>query len=235
MIELRDRRRALMMQQAAPEPIPYITDGLIFWLDGFTVASDDLWVDLVGGARFTFHNTSKAAGGGMTFTGAADSYGESTATFPDAMTIEAAYSLLDTTVDAPIFGQNWPDVGDNNKPVLALYRSSSASYQGIYVKYGTSSTQYRRAALSPVEIVSAVRWIVDSRAVKNGVQIAQTGSSYLSYPSGGITGSLLGNRGDNRLHGTLHSLRIYNRALTVAEMQANQAIDNVRYDLGVIS
>ena len=230
------KKKVMMMRQAAPAPsIPYITDGLILWLDGLTVASNSLWVDQISGARFTLHNATKTAGGGVTFTGAADSYGESTATFPDGVTIEAAYSLPDTTVDAPIFGQNWPDVGDKNKPVLALYRSASASYQGRYVKFGTSSTQYRRAALSAVEIVSAVRWIVDSRAVKNGVQIAQTGSSYLSYPSGGITGSLIGNRGDNRLHGTLHSLRIYDRALTVAEMQANQAIDNQRYNLGVIS
>lgn len=228
------QKKKVMMMQTAPEPIPYITDGLLLWLDGLTVASDGLWVDRVSGAQYTLHNCVKAANG-VTFAGDATSYGESTATFPDGVTIEAAYSLPDTTVDAPIFGQNWPDVGDNNKPVLALYRSSSASYQGIYVKYGTSSAQYRRAALSPVEIVSAVRWIVDSRAVKNGVQIAQTGSSYLSYPSGGITGSLLGERGDNHLRGTLHSLRIYNRALTVAEMQANQAIDNQRYNLGVIS
>ena len=222
------------MQQAAPEPIPYITDGLIFWLDGLTVASNSLWVDRVGGAQYTLHNAVKAANG-VQFAGDSTSYGESTATFSDGVTIEAAYSLTDTTVNAGIFGQNWPYVGDNAQPVLALYRTAQS--QGIFVKYGTISRQLRKSPISNVEIISAVRWINDSLAVKNGAVVSIATTNYLTYPSAGVTGSYIGTPTGSYgwLHGTLHSLRIYDRALTVAEMQANQAIDNTRYNLGVIS
>lgn len=227
------KKKVMMMQQAAPEPIPYITDGLLLWLDGLTVASDGLWVDRVGGAQYTLHNAVKAANG-VTFAGNATSYGESTATFPGGVTIEAAFSVVDASVSAGIFGQTWPDVGDNSNPVLMLLHTAGS--QCIFPKYGTASKQMRKAALQSVEIVSAVRWVTDSRAVLNGVQITQTASNYAAYPNDGITGSRIGTRGESDwLHGTLHSIRIYNRALTVAEMQANQQIDNVRYNLGVIS
>lgn len=228
------KKKVMMMQRAAPEPIPYITDGLIFWLDGLSVASDGLWVDRVGGAQYTLHNAVKASNG-VTFAGDSTSFGESTATFPDGVTIEAAYTLTDTSGNVGIFGQNWPNNGDNSNPVIMLLRTASS--QCIFVKYGTTNRQTRKAALTSVEIVSAVRWLTDSRAVKNGATVASYMNNYLTYPSGGITGSLIGTANGNSgwLPGTLHSLRIYNRALTVEEMQANQAIDNVRYNLGVIS
>jgi hypothetical protein len=230
------QKKKVMMMAAgpAPEPIPYITDGLIFWLDGLTVASDGLWVDRVSGAQYTLHNAVKTANG-VTFAGDSTSYGESTATFPAGVTIEAAFSLTDTSVNAGIFGQNWPNVGDNAQPVLILCRTAQS--QSIFVKYGTTSRQIRKAALSSVEIISAVRWINDSRAVKNGETVATTATNYLTYPADGISGSYIGTPSGTTgwLHGTLHSLRIYDRALTVAEMQANQTIDSTRYNLGVIS
>lgn len=231
---MHDRRRALMMQVQTPAPsIPYITDGLISWLDGLTVASNSLWIDRVSGAQYTLHNAVKASNG-VTFAGDSSSYGESTATFPAGVTIEAAFSVVDASVSSGIFGQNWPNVGDNAQPVIML--AHTASSQCIFVKYGTTSRQVRKAALQSVEIVSAVRWLTDSRAVLNGEQIVSYTQNYASYPSGGITGSRIGTRGEDMwLNGTLHSLRIYDRALTVAEMQANQAIDNTRYNLGVIS
>lgn len=232
------KKKVMMMAAAgpAPEPIPYITDGLIFWLDGLTVASDGLWVDRVSGAQYTLHNAVKASNG-VTFAGDSTSYGESTATFPDGVTIEAAYSLTDTTVNAGIFGQNWPNAGDNAQPVLILHRTAQS--QCIFVKFGTISRQVRKSPISSVEIISAVRWINDSRAVKNGEAVATTTTNYLTYPTDGVSGSYIGTptgvAGWGWLHGTLHSLRIYDRVLTVEEMQANQAIDNVRYNLGVIS
>lgn len=229
------QKKKVMMMAAgpAPEPIPYITDGLIFWLDGLTVASNSLWVDRVSGAQYTLHNAVKASNG-VTFAGDSSSYGESTATFPDGVTIEAAFSVSDTSANACIFTQTWPNVGDNSKPVLMLLHH--AALECIFVKFGSTSRQVRRAALRSVEIVSAVRFLTDSRAVLNGGQINSYTQNYASYPSDGITGSMIGKRGESDgLHGTLHSLRIYDRALTVAEMQANQAIDNTRYNLGVIS
>lgn len=227
------QKKKVMMMQTAPEPIPYITDGLLLWLDGLTVASDGLWVDRVSGAQYTLHNCVKTANG-VTFAGDSSSYGESTATFPDGVTIEAAFLVVDASVSTGIFGQNWPNVGDNSQPVLML--AHSASSQCIFVKYGTTSRNVAKSALNSVETVSAVRWITDYRAVVNGNQVSSYANNYASYPSGGITGSRIGTRGEDMwLNGTLHSLRIYNRALTVAEMQANQAIDNQRYNLGVIS
>lgn len=228
------KKKVMMMATGpAPEPIPYITDGLLMWLDGLTVASNSLWIDRVSGAQYTLHNAVKTSNG-VSFAGDSTSYGESTATFPGGVTIEAAFSVVDASVSSGIFGQTWPNVGDNSQPVLML--AHTASSQCIFVKYGTTNRQVRKAALQSAEIVSAVRWLTDSRAVLNGEQLISYTQNYASYPSGGITGSKIGTRGEDMwLHGTLHSLRIYDRALSVAEMQANQAIDNTRYNLGVLS
>lgn len=228
---LQQKKKVMMMRQAAPAPsIPYITDGLILWLDGLTVASNSLWVDQISGARFTLHNATKAMGGGVTFAGADDSYGESTATFPDGVTIEAAVTFADTTNNQGIFGQQ----GGNDSAIM-LFRTMSSRY--IMTKYSSANRSFRRTAAAPasVEIISATKTSTSTAgiAVVNGEVVSSTGNNYLAYPDG-IVGSLLGWIGTrNTLNGTIHSLRIYNRALTTDEMVANQVIDNQRYGLGI--
>ena len=49
----------------------------------------------------------------------------------------------------------------------------------------------------------------------------------------GAATSVLNTRNNNRLVGTIQALRVYNRALTTAELEANRAIDDVRFKTGL--
>ena len=227
------KKRGMMRSRPSGQPVipsGYITDGLLLFLDGLQVESASKWVDCVNGVEFTLHNAIKAANG-VTFAGDNTSYGESSATFQTGVTIEAAYSLDNASQNVGIFGQNRPSSGDNTIILLHTYSS-----QYIFCCWQTARRSYKKSPLESIEIVSAAIYNGQGgNAVKNGVQITSTGNSYANYPSGGITGSLIAthNGSSTWMDGTLHALRIYNRALSVAEMQANQALDNQRYGLGI--
>ena len=49
----------------------------------------------------------------------------------------------------------------------------------------------------------------------------------------GAATSVLSTRNNNRLVGTIQSLRVYNRVLTTAELEANRAIDDARFKTGL--
>lgn len=222
-------RRALMMQQAAPEPIPYITDGLIFWLDGLDATASE-WVDKVGGVVFSLTDCVKSSYG-VDFNGST-SGGAATGAIPGIVTVGAAITTAaGVTGVTAIFDQ--PSTRSN--PQGILWRGDPTWY------ITTRDYAYLPApARTSVEMLCAsipgfYAGDASSWGIKNGAKITTRARNRLAERTGsGMTiGKSLSD--SSRFHGTIHSLWFYNRALTEDEMQQNQAIDNVRYNLGVIS
>ena len=215
---MHDRRRALMMQTPQSGP-GYITDGLVFHLDCLDGASASQWVDKIGGMTFSLTDCSIAADGGVVFNGTS-SKGVCASTV-DGVTIECVYTADNTTVSRPLLLR-----GENHK--IMLYRTSAGR---VFVDTATQTKTIINTALRATEIISATRQTTPT-AVLNGAQITTTTATYAAQKS--ISGFLLGHDGGTvYFSGKIYALRLYDRALSIAEMQANQAIDNQRYGLGL--
>lgn len=220
-------RRRLMMGQGKTEILPansYIQDGLVFQLDGYergTTVNNE-WVDLIGGQVFVSSGQSTDAvwRRGKLITPhemrCADYALDVTL---GNMTLEAVFSLTTTA----------------NGTILKVKATSdrSADSAGLAVYAGYFILSNKRGARPSVSGVSngmctlsaTALSDVSGRAIING--IARTVLKYdFIYANnnyaqiGSITGSI-------------SSIRIYNRVLTVEEQLYNQRIDNERFNLGL--
>lgn len=215
-------RRRLMMGKEIGAECPYITGGLIFWLDGLSVDSDSLWVEKIGGRRFSLSGCIKQ-NDGVAFNGST-SYGICNAENFAGETIEAAFSNNDTANACSLFSQ----LSDNYNRNIILLRSKTGIIYTRAVNY--SIQQCIHPKLSK-EIVSALS--DGSYAIVNG-NAAQISTGDKS-PLTGAGQLYLGQQpsGAWKLNGVIHSIRVYNRKLSQEEMIANQHIDNVRFNMGL--
>ena len=215
-----------MMQ--AQQPVitcPYITDGLIFWLDGIDVSSDSLWVEKIGNRQFALYNCVKTQYG-VSFDGST-SYGICSSADFDGETIEGAYTLNSTSASQAIFTQR--SIRTDQKIILA--RTSAGT---IYTRATDTNVAQRKYDLSLIETVSAYQ--DGSEAIVNGnTTIQVTGNKSEYNTSGSLYIGKQPTSTNWMLNGTLHSVRVYSRKLTEAEMLYNQGIDNTRFNLGVLS
>ena len=218
------RRRAMMAPSGAgPSPVecPYITDGLIFWLDGINRGGvSGQWTDLIGGKTFTLYGVTELANG-VVFS--SSGYG---------------------THDGPI-SANWADetlefaVGSMSLKNKCFLCPASASPVGIgYI----SASTYGNFNIN-IDGASANRWAGpdtgsrisanSSYAVADGSSINKSSTDYWGANKTATT--YLGCRNTTSrskyINGTLYSLRIYSRHLSIAEMQANQVVDVARFSL----
>ena len=216
------RRREAIEETAIS--CPYITDGLIFWLDGINQGGvSGEWKDLIGGKIFTLVNCTQNATG-VYFNGSS-SYGYTLGAISsnyDAETIEAAIDKVDT----------------NNRCILCPYYTSPIGI-GLVFSNGSGWGQLNLDGVSKRRFAgnSDGKWGTfsanTSYIVEDGVQKSWTNvdswaknqSSY-TYLGARYTTSRL-----RYFNSTIHSIRIYNRKLSVAEMQANQAVDVTRFGL----
>lgn len=219
------RRRSMMAQAsgAGPSPVecPYITDGLIFWLDGINrggVAGQ--WTDLIGGKTFMLYNVTELANG-VTFS--SSGYGTHSGPISENWaneTIEIAKSNSNIANRCFLCPAKASPVG------IGLITASSGATFSINVDGATASkwntnNQPKRISAN------------NSYSVSDGS--SKTRASTDSWGGNTSTVTYLGCRyitaASRYMNGTLYSLRIYNRHLSVAEMQANQAVDAARFNL----
>ena len=199
---------------------PYITDGLIFWLDGLNrggIAGQ--WKDLIGGNVFTLYNCTENSNR-VTFNGST-SYGEAAGGVwydKNNATIEVAIS--NTAEKTAVFIH--PSNGTNYGLSLFFGANNSmqtvcanSTYQGTIFKPGYTKKTYSGTMTSCV----AGKTQITSTAGKANWAVNSTGKM------------LLGKRANETyfLNGSIYGVRIYNRKLSVSEMKANQAVDFERY------
>lgn len=209
----------------SPTPtIPYVTDGLVFWLDGIEKGNNaGAWTDLVGGKVYTNQGATQESDG---WTTSANGYlvCQENLVYPTTTTtLEICYSFsgspqniacLFTT--APSNTDSWAFgfwnatllVSSNNRYCFSnLNKSNNTNTFAISSTFGCQN------------------YLPFSRS--NALDYwGNTAYSYIGRRSGGNV---------YPFNGKIHSIRIYNRVLSWGEIAHNEGIDNSRFNLGIVS
>ena len=211
-------RRQLMAEIAYPKP--YISNGLIFHLDGKD-ANGSTWVDRIGGKVLTLYNTT-LQNGGVRFTGNRHCRAETedgvTLTAPAASsTIEIVGHRLTKRSIEMIFS---PGV---NSSIFYVGRNTYVSL-GVNVRLAQFT--------APLPVGKFTHSLRATLHYYNGTKMTTTGSTVTSNQETNIcvggNETAAGNLGFN---GIIYQIRIYNRLLTEDEIKWNQEQDRKRYGI----
>lgn len=196
----------------------YITDGLIFRLDGIDIGSDpSAWTDLVGNIKFTPNNVTRGTNC-FIFDGSS-SYMVGDKKVPlvatnDTYTIEIVMSVSKTGTNYIFNGGTGTDIHFVDNGQLTIRASSNTAYSN-----------------SNNSILSTYS-INHSSGYKNKVALSQVGTDYWS--DGGVTNAFIGGgTPGRRFGGSIYAIRIYNRILTQEEVLLNQQSDILRFGITI--
>lgn len=214
------RRRLMMQAKAQPLECPYITDGLVFWLDGINKGNSAAgWQDLIGKKVFPWITRVMPTENGVTFasgTTTMDSYGIVDLSGTSA-TVEVCCSNSSTPQYQVIFNNNTILFARDLNGTRLTYKPKGTG--GRYV-INVPST-FSASANDDLAVVGKTKStsIVNSdwNGVGTYVRIGGRSSGASAYP----------------YIGTVHSIRLYNRKLTEEEMLFNHQVDNERFNLGL--
>jgi hypothetical protein len=210
------RRR--IMNVGKPKEDEYISEGLVFHLDGAD-ATTSTWVDKVGGVEFAMHNVTLDADGGVVFSGTG-SYGN----YPNNLNFPISTHTIEVVVKrasndmACVFMIN---AADN----VAFGFSSGINY--IVTKSGNSN---KRVAWEIIDNGLHVYSVKTNKAFSDGNTMAPRSPDTWYLRQGG---TFVGSRSaDNAaFKGSVYQIRIYNRQLSDKEILHNQAIDMAKYGI----
>lgn len=208
----------------------YVTDGLIFWVDGIDKgASDGSWVDKIGGHIFAHSSNSPTpTDTGFSFDGTNFFYNKTflEVTAPGTHTIEIALS------DA--------QVGDDGYCLFTAY-AASYSVKRFYVAFVGSKSKVCLSAAkthpmynyTSAEDIRSIVSCPDGRCYINNVQSVSDENNY--YKSTGTVNRIgcgyYNSKARHFYKGNIHAIRIYNRSLTADEVAHNYALDLMRFNL----
>lgn len=237
MTELMRRRRAIMLRSVNLPPVPagYVTDGLVFFLDGKQLVSATKWVDIVGGNIFNLTDCNPV-NNGVEFNGTT-SHGEHGGPITNDWkneTIEVVFNGKTEIATKVIFSQPMIDATNVG---IALRFGNDGSARLATASDGVSHSWFKTNISNAINRISvAATNTFDGIACHNGVKVNLYSSVSYAKNETGIT--CLGCRKTtdpatsyNFYQGIIHAVRIYNRKLSLAEMQANQANDLSYYNL----
>lgn len=196
----------------------YISDGLVFQLDGINKGSDTSnWTDQIGGLKFPYGSVATKGTNYVQFTGAGSIKATSSTVFSQtSCTLEATFEK-EKNISVVVFPAR---VGD----IMMAFSTTDAGT----LSYGSSSAPRYTVPTSEIPrfiSVNADRCIVSGRncpTVSNDSWGAQ------------IDGTLkIGGRNTDRFYtGKMYAIRIYSRKLSFAEMMQNQRLDYMRFGVG---
>ena len=220
-----------MAQGGGNVTIPYITDGLIFFVDGKNRGrAAGKVTDLIGGMEFNIKNVTFDSDGGMVFNGSAylDTAAGYTLPANGDFTVEICFRPQSTAAQY-LFGTGDNDRQDRPMVVMLSTRMLTASSRST-----SGGIAYSFApVVNQAYIVSSNH----SGGLINGQAATSTTPDY--YTPGVTNRTTIGARHNaastyrTYFTGTIYSVRVYSRRLTTAEMLFNQEIDNDRFNLGL--
>lgn len=211
--------QTLTVQQAAGgggNLSDYVQDGLVLHLDGKTGKNgNSSWESVVGNVLFT-NNGATFNADHIYFDGTDDYMSNTTFATPlnSTGTIEICFERE----------------GSGTR-VLYMPKTANALAFGsvggvLNWSNGTNRTTYDTLPMKGVASVNV------NRAIQNGEAMTAHGNTYMSGRSTATT--YIGRRSNGSYYlGKIYSIRIYNRALTEAEILKNHAVDNIRFNLGL--
>lgn len=199
----------------------YVTDGLVFRLDGIDKGTTDTskWVDLVGGVVFT----NDGAVRGDTYW----QFDNNNTSYALKNTDNLSYPSETCTIEA---------VFDSTKTSGLIFVPKESNM----IALGCLNTLIIRNTQPPAR----TGWLVSVFTGKHAISVnssvgmqdfatLQSGSANY-WSSGNYNG--IGARSVNNAYsfnGKIYAIRIYNRLLTANEMLQNQRYDNERFNLGL--
>lgn len=200
----------------------YITDGLVFQLDGINKGTTDTskWVDLVGGITFTEPNsTSVHMTDHIHLTAQERLVGDYMPSFSyDTHTIECV-------IDNP--GQNWIFVILLKPASVSFYRNSAKRW----CNGGNGSRETISQKLADGKNIFSFN---KDMFIQNGQSYATEANTWGNYnPTYPIINSFRQDSQSYSKEYDLYAIRIYNRILTNDEILHNQLLDNKRFNLGL--
>lgn len=214
-MDVMQARRRLLMQKT--NDCPYITNGLVFWLDGIHKSDDAVeWVDIIGGKRFELHGCMKTSNSVQFASGDYGLFVGSVGTGQSNDTIEIAADNMSAsqTLLCPVGGY------------LGFIRGMRLN--GGIIMDGIPNP--RLAVPSDSRLLSANT----ERYMING-SIGAFGENDM-WKNNTTGNTLIGVRANNTKYnfvGNIYCIRIYDRHLTADEMLYNQRVDNERFGLGL--
>lgn len=211
------RRRLMMQAKAQPLECPYITDGLVFWLDGINKGNSAAgWQDLIGKYVFQWISRTTQGENCVIFgSGSGAMVNKNVPVFGTGSTIEGCCSGSSNSSWQIVFIQN----------VIMLARDNG----GTQLTFYTKRTGGRFNVTVPTTFTASAN---DNMALVNGVKSTTIKNSDWNA----ISDFNIGSRGGSVPYpyvGNVHSIRVYNRLLTEEEMLFNQQVDNERFNLGL--
>ena len=196
--------------------ITYISDGLIFNLDGKNQGGvSGQWKDLIGNKIFDISNATSQSNG-VLFSKTNSTYGTNQDNLVPTdshltYTIEGAFKVLNSSTWSSSFQPL------STKEGIALMWDAGYHYM-IARTAGTAAKNYQEVKYSDRIITLSLS---NTRGYGNGVALTTLTTAKYATAAQNVLGNL---------NGTVHAIRIYNRTLTEAEMLHNQKIDNIRFN-----
>lgn len=219
----------------------YVSNGLVFYLDGKAKGNNEgKWTDLVGNVQWTNYGATSVTDG-WHFANGAYMLDDGTMDF-----YTHANCTVEVCIDSETSGSNYFIFAGAGGGVIGCF---VYSYKGTYsvnsswfiIKGIENQSASSRGSLPYRSVIQGDGKFTMSLAGNNtsGYWNGVAKSSYnVAYTSNGT--AIIGKRisktagGDSfPFTGTIHSIRIYNRLLTNAEILSNQRIDNERFNLGL--
>lgn len=212
-------KRRFMLDKKIP---PYIKEGLVLLLDGRQGRKEGMWSDLINGYQVILYGSITHAGNGMKFNGG---YGILDNKATSLITSNATLEVLVTRTGQTYYSD--AIVAETITPLKV----------GIGPHYGDGTinttcvqsydTQY--LATIPINSLTNVSVTYPDRALRVNTQLHSTHGSenYLTMNQSGfyIGGRNVGRGLEGQFKGTIHCIRLYNRKLSLNEIQHNYEID----------
>jgi hypothetical protein len=204
----------MMQVKAQPLECPYITDGLVFWLDGINKGKSSAgWQDLISKNVFPWIARTTQGENCVIFgSGSEAMVNRNVPIFGTNSTIEGCCSGSSNSKWQIVFIQD----------IMMLARDNT----GKQLTFKTKRTGGRFNATVPTTFTASAN---DNMALVNGVKSTTIQNSDWSA----VSGTSIGSRSAYPYVGNVHSIRVYNRLLTEEEMLFNQQVDNERFNLGL--
>ena len=211
-----DLTQIKMIELGAVPTLAYITDGLVFHLDGIDKgATAGSWTDLINGVVLAGTNVISTQYG-WSFDGSAYFSGDHTLTGTSDYTLEICFkpTVTDSYCILAING--------NTKDNIIFYKSSNTitflQRENTYTMSLSANSNY------------SVSLNLD-QGMLNGAKVTKNQSTDYWYNSSTF---YVGRRSNGQYFtGNIYSIRLYNRRLTEAEQLNNFNVDNARFNLGL--
>lgn len=207
----------LTVNQAAGGP-QYVTDGLVFWLDGIDKGGTTAWVEKIN--NYSFENHGATFNTDHVYFDGVDDYMSSSgaATYANSANIYTIEVVYEKEANGIIYQPK------SGRYMIAFGFNADGR---VIWQSGRGQRPLYNAPSSGSASISA------ERAIANGTAMTSTGTSYISRAD---SSSYIGRRNaadGDYFKGKVFSIRIYNRNLSEAEVLANLAVDNQRFNLGL--